>query len=674
MTNILLNKMTIRNFKGFKEFVLDPQGSSINVSGDNGTGKTSLYDAFLWCLFGKNSADQADTKFSWKPLDENNNEIHRLETSVELELQIDSKVKTLKRIIVEDWVNKRGQIDETFNGHTTTYQIDGINVKQKEYKAYLDTLIGEETFRLLTNVTYFPEKLEWKKRRELLIDMVGDITDLDVIKSNEELEPLEEILGDRSADDAMTLLKQRRKQINKQIGDLPGRIDEVDRSLPEISHIATKSALEVQKAAVKEEIEEKQNILAALKNGGSAGLIREDIAKLTIHKAELEKEYLADAEKGIELLQESKAILSDQVHELRTKQADLNREIQTRTHEIVLKQNRIIDIEAQLSKMREVWDVTQAKTMAPFDAHALTCPTCNRDYDEAQALVIQSNYDKEVDKLNQEKSQKLEELKAQGASNNENILKLKKEISNLEAQMETAIKACIPIADEISKKGIEIMQLNDEVHHERTALTPFVETEAGQEIQSKIQSLNDTLSLGQSAYNDEIIKVQNEISELQTKLNSIENDLYALQSHAKQSVRKEELISEEQALSVEFGKLEQQLFLLEEFIRTKVDLLTDGINSKFQLVKFKLFKTNNNGGIEEICEPLVNGVPYSTGLNNAAKINAGLDIIRTLANSKNITIPVFVDNAEGVNQFIELDTQLITLSVTKHKTLRAEAL
>src|SRR5699024_5010032 len=177
---------------------------------------------------------QSDSKFDWKPLDSQGNELHHLETEVELLLDVDGQEKKLSRMIAEKWTKKRGSIEDTFSGHSTTFKIDDLSVKKKEYTDYLDDLIGEERFKLLTNVNYFPEVLDWKKRREVLIEMVGDITDADVIASNNDLKPLIGLLKGKSAEELMKLTKQQMKQANDHIKALPSRIDEVDRSLPDL--------------------------------------------------------------------------------------------------------------------------------------------------------------------------------------------------------------------------------------------------------------------------------------------------------------------------------------------------------------------------------------------------------------------------------------------------------
>ena len=136
--------------------------------------------------------------------------------------------------------------------------------------------------------------------------------------------------------------------------------------------------------------------------------------------------------------------------------------------------------------------------------------------------------------------------------------------------------------------------------------------------------------------------------------------------------RTEELQAEERKLAAEFEELEQQLYLTEEFVRTKVRMLEDKINSKFKLARFKLFNTLVNGGIEECCETTFQGVPYSN-LNNGARLNIGLDIINTLADHYGFAPPVWLDNAEGVTNILPTKGQQIRLIVSaQDKKLRVE--
>ena len=100
--------------------------------------------------------------------------------------------------------------------------------------------------------------------------------------------------------------------------------------------------------------------------------------------------------------------------------------------------------------------------------------------------------------------------------------------------------------------------------------------------------------------------------------------------------------------------------------------MENAINSKFELVKFRLFDTQINGGLIECCDTLVNGVPY-TDVNNAHKILAGLDIINTLIKHYNRSAPIFIDNRESINEIDYIGTQIISLVVTTDSKLRMEA-
>mgnify|MGYP007042502766 FL=1 len=128
---------------------------------------------------------------------------------------------------------------------------------------------------------------------------------------------------------------------------------------------------------------------------------------------------------------------------------------------------------------------------------------------------------------------------------------------------------------------------------------------------------------------------------------------------------------------MEYEKTEQGVYLCEVFVKTKVALLTERINSKFKSVSFQLFREQTNGGVADCCEVLVPGeggamVPYSTA-NKAAVVNAGLEIIATLSHHYGVRLPIVVDNAESVTELLPVDSQVIRLVVSaEDESLRVE--
>jgi DNA repair exonuclease SbcCD ATPase subunit len=667
--NLKLNKLTVRNFKGFKSYELEAEGQDINVFGDNGTGKTSLYDAFLWVLFGKNSVDQAT--FDWKPLDKSGNEINHLETEVIAEIEVDGKDTKLSRMTEEKWTKKRGSAVEMFDGHTTTYKIDDLTVKKKEYEEFLATLIDEDLFKLLTNVSHFPEKLKWQDRRQTLIDMVGDVTDSDVIDKNKELEPLKELIEERPADELKQLTEQQMKQINKDIKAIPDRIDEVDRGLPDISKLDRSELLEDQKF-FESRIEKLQEQIAEVKNSDYVVEARNEIAELRTHYRELELDYKEELEKELEDILNEKENVETEIRETNVALEEVKGNNLTVERAVSRKEQEIKELESDREKSRVQFYEIRDRQMDNFETHQTTCPTCGQDLPEEELLNIRLAYEKEVEAFNTTKALELKENKEKGITIAKQIEDLKNEIDQLNSGLRTDLEI---IADTEKDKERLIDHLNDiesEINKIREGQNPFENTEKAQEIKNQASKLQEQIDSGQSNVEEKIEEINQGINKAKNDLAKVNDQLSEIDFHTRQSKRKEELIQQEQELSVRYGELEQRLYLLEEFTRTKVDLLTDTINNKFKLVKFKLFEEQINGGLKETCEVTVDGNNYSTGLNNAMRINAGLDIINTLMDYYDTYVPVFVDNAESINDLLEIDTQLITLSVSKHQNLRVE--
>ncbi len=190
-------------------------------------------------------------------------------------------------------------------------------------------------------------------------------------------------------------------------------------------------------------------------------------------------------------------------------------------------------------------------------------------------------------------------------------------------------------------------------------------------IKQEIYSLESQI---QSYKKEDTTELNNKKEELQEQLRELDKQLAHKEVNEKAKERIRELEEEEIKLSEKIAELEGLEILSEEFIRTKVELLEEKVNSKFKYVKFKMFKNQINGGLEETCEPCINGVPYSSNLNSAAKINVGLDIINTLCNHYNINAPIFIDNRESTNKIIDVDSQVINLIVSKDKTLKVEVI
>ena len=120
--NIILKSLHIENFKGIKN--LDVSfGRKTKIKGQNAAGKTTVFDAFTWLLFNKNSA--GEEKFNVRPLDSDGKPIHNVEIKVVSTLEVDGKDVELAKTQKEKWVKKRGSDTSELQGNVNSFEIDG---------------------------------------------------------------------------------------------------------------------------------------------------------------------------------------------------------------------------------------------------------------------------------------------------------------------------------------------------------------------------------------------------------------------------------------------------------------------------------------------------------------------------------------------------------------------
>jgi len=650
MKEIRLLALNLKNFKGVRSFSLKLNGHDGKVFGDNATGKTTLFDAFVWLLFDKDSNNRKD--FAIKTLDKSGQTLHNLDHEVEGVFLVGGKKLALKKVYREKWTKRRGSVKEEFTGHTTDYFVDGVPVKKKDYDETVNNLIQEDVFKLLTSPTYFNEQLKWQDRRKVLLEVAGDVTDEEVIRSNKELADLLDVLNGRKIEDHKKVIAAKKKEINDQLEKIPVRIDEINHNLPDLTGL-DKEQLEADIAKINAEIDAKQDLISNIRNGTEITEKKKRISEVEIELMQIKQQHEAGTKDELYRLKAKIQEEESNISILESKIRNLDTEIKFNTEDI----NRI---ESQLQEWREEW---QRVNQQQFEHDEnCNCPTCGQPLPEEQ---IQEARENALKQFNLEKAKKLEEITAKGKKGAAQKQKLIEENEKLEVEKEKIIK-------EIEKKQSVVDELNEKLKLVESTIVDITENpQYVAKLQEKQQLQNEITELQLKA-DESIQAIHMEILELKQKRDQLNADLgkFAVLKQSEQRIK--ELEEQERELAAEYEQLEHQLYLTEEFIRTKVDLLEDKINSKFKYARFKLFETQINGGIQEVCETLYEGVPYSS-LNSAARINIGLDIIDTLSEHFGFRAPIFVDNAESVTKLIDIDSQIISLVVSeKDKKLRVE--
>jgi len=648
---IRLIELTLKNFKGIKNFSLKTHGGNVKVYGDNATGKTTLFDAFIWLLFDKDSNNRKD--FAIKTLNKNGDPIHNLDHEVEGVFLVDGKTLTLKKVFSEKWTKKRGSVQAEFTGHTTDYFVDGVPTKKKDYDQLISELIDEDVFKLLTSPTYFNEQLKWQDRRKILLEICGDVSDEEIINSNKNLVGLLDVLNGRTIENHRKVIAARKKEINDQLQKIPVRIDEIHHNMPDLEGL-DKEILESEIAKINSLIDEKQDLISNIRNGEAITEKKKQIAEIELHLMEIKQQHESGTKDELYRLRARIQEEESNISLLRSK-------IQNIESQIKFNEEYIDHIESQLQQWRKEWqEVNDQQFEHDQDC---TCPTCGQ---ELPAEQIEAAREKALKDFNLEKARKLEEITTKGKNAAAQKQKLLEENERLENEKEK-------LEGHITEKQKAIEKLNE---HLKAVEATIVDITENPEYMAKLQEkkrLQDEIDDLQASANEAIQAVQMEIFQLKQKRDQLQADLgkFAIVKQSEERIR--ELEEQERELAAEYEKLEHQLYLTEEFIRTKVNSLEAKINSKFKFARFKLFETQINGGLQETCVTTYNGVPYDSGLNNAARIVVGLDIIETLSEYYGFSAPIFIDNAEGITRLPIINSQIIALYVSeKDKQLRVE--
>lgn len=640
---IKLLKLNLRNFKGIREFTLDTNGGkSVSIYGDNATGKTTIFDAFLWLLFGKDSQNKSD--FIIKTLDKNGNEIHYLNHEVEALLEVSGEELSLKKVFREKWVKKRGSAKEEFNGHTVDHFINEVPVKEKEYKEKISHLIDEALFKLMTSPTYFNEHLSWKERRRILLEICGDLSDQEVINSNSFLSGLQDILGKRSIEEHRKIVAAKMKEINKELERIPIRIDEVQRNMPDVSEIDPEM-LNRQLSMLYGNIEKKQAELVRLQTGGEIAVKEKRLRELQAEMLEIKNKL--QASKLEEISQ-----INNKIAELKSQLSEITQNIEVRKYEVERGKAILADYQAEINRLRQEFVQVNSQNL-DFEEGEI-CPTCG------QPMPIEKLEEAKAE-FNRNKAMRLKEIKAKAQEITEKGKELQAKLAKYIAEGKKFKEA--QVATEM-----KVMKL------EKIKESLAADINDAEYIQKRTEEigLKQEIAQLQASSAEAVAKVQAEINQLRQAIAKLEADKAKLEQVKHSNERIKELAELEQKLTAEYEQLEGELFLTDEFIRTKVNLLEEKINSKFQIARFKLFEKQINGGINETCETLYDGVPYSN-LNNAARINVGLDIINTLSKHYGFSAPIFIDNREAITKLLPTDNQVISLIVSaQDKVLRVE--
>jgi DNA repair exonuclease SbcCD ATPase subunit len=655
MKQVNLLSLSLVNFRGHKELSVDFHKET-TISGKNATGKSTIFDGFVWMLFGKDQFDRKDFEIiptiKGKRLD-------RVDSEVAALINIDGIETTFRRVLHQKWTRRRGTADEVFDGCETLYYINDVPKKAGEYKSFVDTIADESVFKLITNPSAF-FALHWTKQREFLFQIAGTVSDTEIANSNPVFASLLEMLNGKSLVDFKKELSARKKKLKDDLDNIQPRIDQTVKLMPQNKDFASLEGeinliddliigIELQisdkATAIRgqyDDIQEKQKKINSLKTKQQE-VFNELQAKAT-QDSFTQTQSRRDLDNQIKLANESLSAEKSYIVEAERKLENQRIELDSKNTEV--------------TKLRAEWTEESSKELT-FSNNDFHCPTCKREFEsgnvEAKKTELLANF-------KNDKAFKLSAINTKG-------LKLKGEIEGYNTVIANTEKLILDYSLLAENSKLSIASLTEslkEFHTIEPVKVIASELPEWQAIDKQIKANEATISEVKPVDNSELNAKK---SELVTKRDELKNELSRKDLITKYSAEVIFLEKQGSELAQQIADAEKQEFTIDDFNRIKIEECDRRVNELFQIVRFQLFDKTNEGNEFEACIATNKlGVPIAA-TNTAERINAGIDIINSLSKFYNVAAPIFIDSAESVNDFIETEAQMVHLVVTREPLL-----
>lgn len=648
MKEVFLKKLILKNFKKIQDLTVEFTDKNTFICGGNGTGKTTLQDAFLWLLFGKDSTNRADTNFNIKTLGEDGKPILHLVHSVTGVLSINGRDVELQRNYVEKWGS--GVNAGVLQNHATEFYLNGVKLKtKKEYDAEVAAILPEDVFRMITNPLYFPT-MKAQDQKAMLLEMAGNVTNEEVANINPKFQELISLISGRTLEQLAKEIASKKSAIKDELKGIPGRIDSVRDAMPESEDWAV---LEKEIADKKEKIKDIDSQLA----DKSKQIETEFKAKSELQK-QIGNKKLAKSQRENEIRQNA----NKSYHDVLDNISKLEYQVKSKDAEISRKQEDHSRIKANIEALNNDLEVLRGKFYAidaetlQYPEGAFICPTCKR---ELEVEDIQAKQQELQDNFNLNKANRLKAVQNEGKEKAAKVEELKKQCSIIQAT----------ITQLSNEKEILVHNINEckgNMPEEQDTQKIILSDPTWLSLSNEIVDLENQLKAEAKPIDTTELKeakaiLSEAIDELNKKLgkrDTIERSNKVIEDLEDRRDKNNEALAEQERLE----------FLVQDFQKEKDNKLMERINGMFSLVKFSFISEKLNGNEAITCFCSVDGVPFAD-VNNASKINAGLDIINAICRSVGITAPIFIDNRESVNDLIPTMSQVINLVVSKDKSL-----
>ena len=618
-------------------------------------------DAFLWLLFGKDAEERKDCEVKRIEAGET---LRRTDATVECRLDVDGQQNTLRRSLREVWSKPRGATEPVFKGNETEYTINDVPKKMSEFDAWVaEHLAPADVFRLLTDAGCFP-RLKWEKQREKLFELAGGVDEEAVKASVDGLADLLARLSGKSLEDYKRELAARKRKLRKALDEIPARSDQTRLMIPttDARDVWERKLADVDARLAALNREAADFAARERARGAEARRRVEEVealkTRMARRTAELRRTAIEEAEKKNEGRRQVEARLRD----LKAADAEATRRLKDAKGEVDELALRINQKEAECERLRAAW---YAESARPYTGDNV-CPHCLQTLPEEMQRDNRRRFE-------ESKNERLSQIQTDGHRTKAEITRLEEEMKTAEARLDRAAADAFDAEASAEILREELAEMPDRV--EPAAVDPMadeayramaeelaaMEADAPQTLPASEPNGGEAITARLAALNRERDTIRRGLSDCDTA-DSLRAEIRRLDE-------------ESRTLAQQLSDADRDEDTMRRYTRARIEAMEQRVNSLFRTVRFRLFEYTNEGGEVDTCVPLVgdDGVPYPVA-NTAAQVWAGLEIIRVLQQHAGVSAPVFVDGAERVTQFPEMDHQAILLRVVEGvRPLRVES-
>lgn len=644
MKKVILKSLTMQNFRGEKDRTTEFDANETSICGRNGLGKTRHFDATIWLLFGKDSADRKDFEIKTRVDGE---ELHNVETSVTGVFIVNGEIIELKRVLVEDWVKPRGTTERVFKGNRTECYYNNAPVSVTEYGKRVDAIIDATLFKMLTNPAFFAG-MKWQNQREQLMQIVGTITDDAIIAAHPEFAILLDAISGKSLSDYKKEIAATKKRLQADLDQIQPRIDQTNRMMPE----------SVDEQAINAKIADCDARIAALDNqiADASAAVRASyeaaqerqrkIGELKMRQQEIIINAKSQAKQDVIEANAERSQVETELRGLNSELTTANIQAKRLSDSIKQNEREIAQANADRERLLTEWHEINAEQ---FTGETI-CPHCKQE-------LPQEMRDHALQMFNDNKAKRLSAITERGK-----LINAKRE--EYEQAIRELDKEAYNVGLTKTELEVKIAERNDWIMSHPAAQENAVVAEEIAEwvsLQEQIVALNEQVVTDNSGV--DTTALQENKREIMNERDMLRSQLSANDTRKRGFDEIARLEKSGKDLAQQIADIEQRQFMAESFIRARVEECENRINALFTMVRFRMFDYTQDGNAFETCIPYVNGVPYGVA-NKASQINAGLDIINALVRHYDISAPIFIDGRESVNALIPTESQIINLVVT----------